>query len=195
MAGTVDYSRRWVRVGTLTAAIGFFSLGSLGLEEPPISPGSEKTEPRHALSGKCSSPSRLLAPGEDPCPLLAQAHGILSKLHPSASNYVKSISCEFNLEGNLDIQQELLRDDLVWQQKGFEPRQLDVLVFVSVALAFEDAEQLLQELDQRIEQKSDAHVESRRERVSLFRTQAFALLQELSARLKDLPDSELQFRF
>jgi len=194
MAGTVDYTRRWARVGILTLAIGSFSLGSVGVEEPPTTPAPEKAAAARD-PGTCSSSSTLLAPGEDPCPLLAQAHGILGKLHPSASNYVKSISCEFNLEGNLGIQQELLREDLVWQQKGFEPRQLDALVFVSVALAFEDAEHLLQELDQRLEQKADAHLEARRERVSLFRTQAFALLQEFSARLKDVSDSELQFRF
>lgn len=191
-----ETAKRWLHVGLLTAAIGFLSLGSVGSKEPAGAPGSTPNEARpNHLPGKCSSPSSMLAPGEDPCPLLEQANEVLTRLHPSAANYVKSVACEFNLEGNLEIQQALLREDLIWQQKGFGARQLDALVFVSVAFAFQDAEGLLQELDQRLKKETDASLSSRRQRVSLFRTQAFALLQELSPRIKDLPAGELEFRF
>lgn len=194
MSHRARHAGRWLRVGLFTSVIGFSALGSVGFKEPPSSAASENSAPRHRRPASCSAGDSL-APFEDSCPLLEQAHNVLARLNPSAVNYVEGVSCELNLEGNVEIQQALLREDLIWQQKGFGPRQLDALVFVSVALALQDAEALLKDLDQRLKEKSDPSLEGRRQRVRLFHVQAIALLQSLSTGLAELSDRELNFRF
>jgi hypothetical protein len=82
-----------------------------------------------------------LASRVDPCPFLEQAHGLVPRLTPSATEYLQKVAAGFDPERSLRVQQALLREDLIWQSRGFSRRQIDLMVFISVALSLEEAEE------------------------------------------------------
>lgn len=197
MLGKALSSKGWKRLG-LWVAIGLVlvPLGALVFRRSASAQEQIEREP-HAprpRPGDCTRATRLV-PADDPCPVLEQVHAVLQKLSPSAVEYVQNVASGFNLEGNVRIQQALLREDLVWQQRGLTPRQLDVMVFVAVGLSLQDADALAKELRNNMDSEADPDAERRLERVNLFRVQALALLGQLGAELKDVSNAELRFSF
>jgi hypothetical protein len=177
----------WSRVFLWSVASGLaLSAGAHG-ERFPTEGTAEKarSRPQHACS---RSESEL-------CRSLDEAHSFFTRLSPAAARYVETVSSHFSLEASARIQQALLREDLVWQQKGLTPRQLDIMVLISLALSLEDAEALSLELRERATSAPDPHLEARLQRVDRFRQEAFALLQKLSADLGPVKDADLQFGF
>ena len=79
--------------------------------------------------------------------------------------------------------------------RGFSRRQLDLLVFVSVALSLEQADALSVELRRSFAANGEPNDRVRLQRVDLYQSQALDLLEELSASLRTVPDNELRFYF
>jgi len=136
-----------------------------------------------------------LASQIDPCPFLEQAHGLVPRLTRSATAYLQKVAQGFDLERSLRVQQALLREDLVWQSRGFSRRQLDLMVFISVALSLEQADGRLSELRQLFVESGDPKDQRRMERIDRYRSQAVALLAQLSTSLRSVRESELRFYF
>ena len=136
-----------------------------------------------------------LANPVDPCPLLEQANALVPRLTQSAAQYARKVASGFDPERSLRIQQALLREDLTWMSRGFSRRQLDLMVFVSVALSLEQADALSVELRRSFAANGDPNDHVRLQRIDLYQSQALDLLEELSASLRTVPDSELRFYF
>jgi len=105
------------------------------------------------------------------------------------------VAHDFDVERNLRIQQALFREDLIWQARGFTERQIDLMVYIAVALSFDRAGRLVEELRLSLGQKQDPRLEQRIDAVNLYRAQALLLLSQVSTRLQNLPDNELKFYF
>ena len=88
-----------------------------------------------------------------------------------------------------------MREDLVWQSRGFSRRQLDLMVFISVALSLEQADGRLSELRQSFVESGDPKDQRRMEKIDMYRSQAVAFLAQLSTSLRSVRDSELRFYF
>jgi hypothetical protein len=69
------------------------------------------------------------------------------------------------------------------------------MVFISVALSLEEAEEQLSELRRSFQKDGDPKDQRRIERIDLYRSQAVTLLEQLSASLRSVPESELRFYF
>ncbi len=136
-----------------------------------------------------------LANPVDPCPLLEQANALVPRLTRSAAQYARKVASGFDPERSLRIQQALLREDLTWMSRGFSRRQLDLMVFVSVALSLEQADALSVELRRSFAATGDPNDQVRLQRIDLYQSQALDLLEELSASLRTVPESEFRFYF
>ncbi len=131
----------------------------------------------------------------DPCPLFRQAQDLMDRLTPSATEYLENASAGFRPDRSLRVQEALFREDLKWQSRGFSRSQMNVMVFVSVALSLESAEAQISELRSSLQETGDPKIARRIERINLYRSQAVALLDELSRDLRDLSNYELSFYF
>ena len=131
----------------------------------------------------------------DLCPLLERAHQVLPRLTSSAAEYLQRVAAGFDPERSLRVQQGLLREDLQWQSRGFTRRQMDLMVFVSVALSLDAAEVRVAELRRKLQDGGDSKAPSRIESVNLYRSQALDLLEQLSTSLGSLSNYDLSFRF
>lgn len=132
--------------------------------------------------------------------LIKQAHGILDRFTDSATDYMEKTASGFDIERSLRVQQHLFREDLVWQTRGFSSRQIDAMVFVTVALSLEsaisEAESLSNELAESIEMTSERSKKERRlEELKSYKIQATILLEKLSPKLRNISDSEIRFYF
>ena len=160
----------------------------------PGSPGGEDASDLPTTSSPCLL-REPLASQIDPCPFLEQAHGLVPRLTRSATAYLQKVAQGFDPERSLRVQQALLREDLVWQSRGFSRRQIDLMVFISVALSLEEADGRLSELRQSFLESGDPKDQRRMERIDMYRSQAVALLAQLSTSLRSVRDSELRFYF
>ena len=133
--------------------------------------------------------------GVDLCSVLEQARDFMSRLKPSTADNLEKISEEFELERSLRIQQALFREDLNWLNRGYSTRQIDVMVFIAVALSLERAMDLTVELRRAYESTADPKSKARLEAVVLYQAQALSLLHGLSRQLEKVPDYELKFYF
>jgi hypothetical protein len=133
--------------------------------------------------------------GIDPRPLIEKAHVLLSRLQPATAANLRGVAAEFDLERNLRIQQALFREDLVWMNRGYSARQMDLMIFVTVALSLESAGKLESELRRSLNQNLDPKVMRRLKAIDLYMSQAVALLQRLSRELDDIPNHELRFYY
>jgi hypothetical protein len=131
----------------------------------------------------------------DPCPLLEQANRLMPRLTRSAAEYARKVSAGFDPERSLRIQEALLREDLVWLSRGFSRQQMDLMVFVSVALSLEQADARSVELRNAFAANGDPKDQVRLQRIDLYRSEALQLLDELSASVRTVSDSELRFHF
>ena len=142
----------------------------------------------------CQVPTSL-ASATDPCPLLEQAQAFVPRLTRSAAEYARKVGAGFDPERSLRIQEALLREDLVWLSRGFSRQQIDLMVFVSVALSLEQADELSRELQRSFAATGDPNDQLRIKRVDLYQSEALNLLEELSTSLRSMPESELKFHF
>lgn len=131
----------------------------------------------------------------DPCLLVDLANELLSKLTPSTAGHLRNVAEGFDLERSLRVQQALLREDLIWQNRGFTDRQIDLMVFLAVALTLDKAAGLEIELLRSLEDSSDPEVRRRLERVRQYRRQAITFLSRVAPGLENLRDYELRFYF
>lgn len=131
----------------------------------------------------------ILALSCNPVPCVEQAEELLGKLTRSAAIYLKKGAEGFDPTRNLRVQAALFREDLVWQTRGFTDRQIDLMVFISVALSLERADKALEEA------WKDPKNKARAEAIKLYRMQAESLLDDLSEKLRDIPDHEFRFYF
>lgn len=131
----------------------------------------------------------------DSCALREQAKGLISRLEPSSVAHLQSLAKGFDLERSLRVQQSLLREDLIWQNRGFTARQIDLMVFVAVALSVEKAVQLEIELRPSLKDGSDPKQRRRLERIQEYRQQAVDFLDRISPNLENLREYELKFFF
>lgn len=133
--------------------------------------------------------------GVDPCLLRAQAQRFISRLAPGTAESLQKISAEFDLERNLRIQQALFREDLNWMQRGYSARQIDLMVFVAVALSLERAKELEVELREVMKETPEPKIARRLESVVLYQTQALTMLDRMSGDLENVREYELKFYY
>ena len=131
----------------------------------------------------------------DPCPLLEQANTLMPKLTRSAAEYARKVAAGFDPERSLRIQEALLREDLTWLSRGFSRQQMDLMVFVSVALSLQQADARSVELRDSFAANGDPNDQVRLQRIDLYRSEALHLLEELSSPLRGLSDNDLRFYF
>ncbi|MGH9460574.1 MAG: hypothetical protein ACRD1X_05120 [Vicinamibacteria bacterium] len=131
----------------------------------------------------------------NPCPLLEQANSLMARLTRSAAEYARKVSAGFDPERSLRIQEALLREDLVWLSRGFSRQQMDLMVFVSVAFSLEHADARSVELRNSFAANGDPNDQVRLQRIDLYRSEALQLLDELSASVGTVSDSNLRFHF
>jgi hypothetical protein len=177
--------------GKLYAKVFFVALVLVGVMSTPI---------RYAIAGKDSVRSDSacwfgpIPEGMDPCGLLSQAGGLLGRLPKPVGNDVHELAAGLDIERSLRIQQRLLREHLAWLDDGLTEKQLDLVVFLAVALSLDRAQGKTIELHQALEVKADPKLEQSLHNVELYRSQALSLLTELSRSLKDISDRELKMR-
>jgi hypothetical protein len=133
--------------------------------------------------------------GEDLYPLIEEAHRFLSQLLPSTASNLRRVGGEFDLERNLRIQEALFREDLVWLNRSYSPLQMDLMVFVAVALSLERAGEVEAELRSSLGGDLDPKLMRRLKAVDLYRSQAMQLLHRLSGDLESLPKREFVFHY
>ncbi len=171
------------------AMITFFCLQSSWLRASETNLGMERKVDQPCWSGETARA------GIDPCSLLEQANTILSRLVPLTASHLRVVANDFDVERNLRVQQALFREDLIWQARGFTERQIDLMVYIAVALSLDRAGKLEEDLRRSLRQKQDRRLEQRLDAVSLYRAEALVLLSRVSTGLQNLPDNELKFYF
>jgi hypothetical protein len=164
----------------------------LGAVSIPIA-GGEADAGRYRGDSKCWFGP--VPEGTDPCGLIGQAQELLVQLPDSAAKYVRELAAGMELERSLRIQQKLLREHLVWLDDDLTERQLDLIVFLAVALSLDRAQDKTAELHRLLEEKSEPALEQSLQSVELYRSQALSVLSELSPRIEDMSDPELRIRF
>jgi hypothetical protein len=131
--------------------------------------------------------------GIDPCRLFERARTLQSSLTRVAHRYSEELAGGLDVERSLRVQEGLLREHLAWQNEHLTERQIDLLVFVSVTVSLERAEERTVELEREFTETSDPGAERRLESVELYIAQAWTLLDELSPSLENLRKSDLKF--
>jgi hypothetical protein len=131
--------------------------------------------------------------GRDPSTHLDQARSFLSKLPQSTQKSLEKVADGFDTERDLHVQQALFREDLIWQNRGYTDRQIDLMVFVAVALSLERAGDEAARLCESSKGKEERKIEPRLERIGLYRADALTVLDRLSLRLLNLGDYEAAF--
>ena len=146
--------------------------------------------------GDSSKPTCWKGPvpdGVDPCSLFEHARTLQDSLTRAADRYARELADGLDVERSLRVQEGLLREHLAWQNDHLTARQIDLLVFVSVAVSLERAEERTAELDRELAENNGPDVKRRLESVELYSVQAWTLLGELSSPLKNLRKSDLMF--
>jgi hypothetical protein len=123
--------------------------------------------------------------------LLEQASEMKERLTASAEDYLESAATGFQLDRSLRIQERLFREDLAWQARGFSKNQMDLMVFVVVALSLERVDDEIAML----KEKGGASARQCIGRIEIYKYQALILLNNLSGRLEALSSSEFAFYF
>jgi hypothetical protein len=152
-----------------------------------------RMNPLHAVA--LEEDTKALGTVDDAYPLIEEAHRFLSRLVPTTATHLRLVAAEFDLERNLRIQQALFREDLVWLNRGYSPKQMDLMVFIVVALSLEEAGEVKAELRGSLDDNLDPKVMSRLKAVDLYQSQAVAMLRRLSRDLESIPDREFRFHY
>lgn len=147
----------------------------------------------HGGSSKPTCWKGTVPDGIDPCSLFERARTLQDSLTRAADHYAKELADGLDFERSLRVQEGLLREHLAWQNDHLTARQIDLLVFVSVAVSLERAEERTAELEHELAENNDPGAKRRLESVELYSVQAWTLLGELSSSLKNLRKSDLDF--
>ena len=180
------------RAGSLVLMV-VASLVTCGVLATPIR-GAVNSNDSSTDSTVCQLQAPLADP-INPCPFLAQAHSLLPRLTHSAADYARKVAAGFDPERSLRIQEALLREDLTWLSRGFSRQQMDLMVFVAVALSLEQADARSVELRDAFAAKGDPNDQVRLKRIDLYRSEAIHLLHELSGPVAALSENDLRFYF
>lgn len=180
--------------GGSVVLVALLSLVGYGVLATPVQAAGNSNGPS-ADSGLVCELRAPLANPIDPCPLLEQAGTLLPRLTRSAAEYAHKVATGFDPQRSLRIQEALLREDLTWMSRGFSRRQMDLMVFVSVALSLERAEAKSMELRESFAANGDPEDQMRLQRIDLYQSEALDLLQDLSMSLRSVSESELRFHF
>jgi hypothetical protein len=133
--------------------------------------------------------------GDDPYPFIEEAQRYLSRLLSTTAGHLRLVSAEFDVERSLRIQEALFREDLVWLNRGYSPKQMDLMVFITVALSLETTGEVRDELRRSLDDNLDPKVMRRLKAVELYQSQAVAMLRRLSRELETLPNREFRFHY
>lgn len=131
----------------------------------------------------------------DPCPLLDQARRLLTRISPSTAEHLQVAAAEFDVERNLRVQQSLFREDLVWMRRGYSQQQLDLMVFVAVALSLELSVEREVALRNEFVENPEPKTMKRLQNMVRYQTQAVALLDRLAPQLLQVPERVLAFNY
>jgi len=131
----------------------------------------------------------------DPCPLFDQAHSLLTRMAPATAEHLQVAAAEFDAERNLRVQQALFREDLVWMSRGYSQQQLDLMVFVAVALSLELSVEREAALRDEFVENSEPKTMKRLQNIVRFQTQALALLDQLAPQLRQVSERVLAFNY
>ena len=115
---------------------------------------------------------------------------VLSKLSPLTTQHLKEAGQGFDVERSLRVQAALFREDLVWMNRGYTERQLNLMVFVAVTESMKKAEKRRDELD-----LTDQNDRAKLENIKLFLKAAEFYLEREVEKLKDLKDWELDLYY
>jgi len=179
--------RRWALAGITVITI--FCAPSALLHASETKLGNDESAIHHCLSGQSS------VDGIDPCPLLNRAYSLLSRLMPPTASRLRTVAYHFDVERNLRIQEALFREDLIWQDRGYTDRQIDLMVFLVVALSLDRAADLAFDLRRTLQEQYDPQIARRHESINQYRAHAVAFLDRVSSRLVDMRDEEMKFYF
>jgi hypothetical protein len=133
--------------------------------------------------------------GMDPCELMEQAQGLLADIPPPVEGHVRELAAGLDIERSLRVQEKLLREHLAWLDEDLTERQLDLMIFLAVALSLDRAQARISELRGLLEQGTQSDHERSIQDIELYRSQALSLLDRLSPGLEDLSERELRMRF
>lgn len=136
---------------------------------------------------------RPVPEGVDPCVLFERARDLQGSLPRAVETYVKELADGLELERSLRVQEALLREHLAWQNEHLTRQQIDLLVFVSVAISLERVESRSDELEREFVENNDPETKRRVNSVELYSDQAWTLLVKLSSSLANLRKSDLKF--
>ncbi len=131
----------------------------------------------------------------NPCPLLDQAHDFLARMETSTAEHLRVAAAEFDVERNLRVQQSLFREDLVWMRRGYSQQQLDLMVFVAIALSLERSVEREAALRDEFVQSPEPKTMKRLQNIVRYQTQALALLDRLAPQLRQVPERVLAFNY
>jgi hypothetical protein len=131
----------------------------------------------------------------DPCGLLSQARDLLGRSPKAVENDINEMAAGMDVERSLLIQEGLLREHLAWLDDDLTGKQLDVMVFLTLAASLDRAQEKTVKLLQALEVRDDSELEGRLQKVELYCSQALSILTALSSGLKDVSDRELRMRY
>ena len=148
--------------------------------------------------GSCTAleeDAKAFGTGDEVYPFIEEAQRYLSRLLPTTASHLRLVAAEFELERNLRIQQALFREDLVWLNRGYSQKQMDLMVFIAVALSLESAGEVKSELRRSHDDNLDPRVMSRLKAVDLYQSQAVAMLRRLSSELESISSNDFRFHY
>ena len=131
----------------------------------------------------------------NPCSLLDQARDFLTRMEPSTAEHLRVAAAEFDVERSMRVQQALFREDLVWMRRGYSQQQLDVMVFVAIALSLELSVEREAALRNEFVENPEPKTMKRLQNIVRYQTQAVDLLARLASQLRQVPERVLAFNY
>jgi hypothetical protein len=131
----------------------------------------------------------------NPCTLVDQAHDFLTRMAPSTAEHLRVAAAEFDVERNMRVQQALFREDLVWMRRGYSQQQLDLMVFVAIALSLELSVEREAALRDEFVENPEPKTMKRLQNIVRYQTQAVDLLARLAPQLRQIPERVLAFNY
>ena len=117
---------------------------------------------------------------------LELANALKERMWPTAQLTVEKMGREVSLWRPYGIQMELLREDLVWLNQGYTPRQLLIVQAVVLGEALtRAAEAAKTPTDEQLKHLSE---------ILLYQKSGTALLEHYLKELGEVKDSEMRFR-
>lgn len=102
---------------------------------------------------------------------------------------LKKMGSEVVVTNNPKIQAQLLKEDLIWMQKGYSDRQMDFIVAVVLQLGLEKAYTELEKV------KDDLEKEKIKERIELFIILGEPEVERIKESVLPMKDYELNFYY